>query len=237
MKLDLKAGADPLKCPGCARENTLEGIDGDTINTRRQIPGAKSIANGLALSCNGYSFSSELQLWVCSLCKAPCYMVQFGLIANGAISYEWANKYFCKNEAITEEPNLFTVVLLSHTPKIPKRWLLYRTETPAGTFDEHCFGPFVTTESLQGPNGVANCGGAAAWDDAAALIGRVWPLLTNSGPSEALPEYSLMNHIHSRSCPDTGHGLPLACPTCGGLWWEGHQCKPTTEPTEDDVPF
>jgi len=46
-----------------------------------------------------------------------------------------------------------------------------------GVLDRHILGPFTAEESLYGPYGVSSCSGSSIWDDAAALIDAVWPVL------------------------------------------------------------
>jgi hypothetical protein len=57
-----------------------------------------------------------------------------------------------------------------------------RTETAAGVLEGHRFGPFAADENLQGPNGVSRCSGGQVSEDAAALVGRAWPLVTGVDP-------------------------------------------------------
>jgi hypothetical protein len=177
-KLDLKPGG-ALKCPGCRREKALSVQDGDTIPMRNQIPGARVIARGLALSSGRHCFSADLDLCICGECKAQSYLVKLEVVAAPEVSYEWADKYFCLNERITEASTFFTVAARPRTPGIPEFWLLERTETAAGVLDRHYFGPFVAAENLEGPNGVSCCTGGSVWEEAAALVGRVWPLVTS----------------------------------------------------------
>jgi hypothetical protein len=177
-KLDLKPAA-ALKCPGCGRKKALSVQDGDTIPMRNLIPETRLIAGGLALSNGGHCFYANLDLCVCGKCKAQSYLVNLEVVAAPEVSYEWANKYFWLNEEITEASTFFTVVARPRTPGIPKSWLLERTETAAGVLDRHYFGPFVASENLEGPNGVSCCTGGSVWEEAAALVGRVWSLVTS----------------------------------------------------------
>ncbi len=51
------------------------------------------------------------------------------------------------------------------------------TETEAGDLLSFCFGPFIPRKIFHGSNGVAHCAGSTVWNDARALIMRVWPLM------------------------------------------------------------
>jgi hypothetical protein len=168
-----------LKCPVCGGLDTLQGLDGDTVQTAGAIPNRKIVANGLAVSSAGHCYHATIVLCVCGTCQARPYYIQLDVVNCPEISYDWADKYFCVNEEITEPVAVFTVTPRSG-PGIPESWLLERIETDVGTLDRHFFGPFVGGEDLAGPNGVASCEGGTQWKDAAGLLARVWPLITGS---------------------------------------------------------
>ncbi len=49
VQLQLKPGG-AMGCPACGRQNTLNGLDGDTVFTSDTIPAAKVVAQGRALA-------------------------------------------------------------------------------------------------------------------------------------------------------------------------------------------
>jgi len=168
-KLDLTPGADALtlwRCPGCGCPFTVRGSD--TVQTGEAIPESLTVAGGLARSKDGLCYYAALDLCSCDKCKAACYLVRLDVVNAPEVSEEWADGYFRRNEEIAEPFARFTVT--AHTRGLPERWILDRTETAAGLLDEHCFGPF--TKGEKGPSG-------NLWQNAAAaLLGRVWPLVT-----------------------------------------------------------
>jgi hypothetical protein len=154
----------------------MTGVDGDSISLWHTLPAARSVADGAGLVHSGYCFSDELILFVCNVCRGECYAVKLALIRAAEVSPDWANKYFRNNEAITDPISQFTVK--ANKQGLPRGWTLYRTETALGSLDEHFIGPFIPETNLRGLNGVSRCcTGGDEWEKAAAVIGRVWPLL------------------------------------------------------------
>ena len=175
-QLRLRRGYPAFKCAVCGKEETLSHQDGDTVNPN--IPGAETVAGGLALSANGHCYYASLNVYLCKACGGQCYIVDLCTLNAPEISQDWADTYFMMNQKYAETPLSFTVVCPEAVSGIPAGlWGLERMETVAGTFDRHNFGPFATDENLIGPNGVANCMGGAIWQNAAALVERVWPLI------------------------------------------------------------
>jgi hypothetical protein len=172
ITLTWKPGTRPLKCPKCSRKID-QFVDGDSICTNRVVPDAHSVAGGRALSSRGYCFSIHLSLTVCRKCRTESYVVQISEVNKPDISTEWANKYFCFNEII-EEPSLYYTVM-ARVSGLPKNWLVEMTQTERGPIHRYTLGPFAVRGSQQGPNGVSRCLGGRIWEDAAALVGRIWP--------------------------------------------------------------
>lgn len=176
-QLRLRRGYPAFKCAVCGKEETLNHQDGDTVNPN--ITGAETVAGGLALSANGHCYYASLNVYLCTACGGQCYIVDLCTLNAPEISEDWADTYFMMNNRYPETPSPFTVICPEAVSGIAAGlWTLDRMETAAGTFDRHNFGPFATKENLIGPNGVANCMGGAIWQKAAALVEKVWPLIT-----------------------------------------------------------
>ena len=136
-------------------------------------------------------FHAQALEMTCTACNHGFYAVELNLIANPAVSYEWTNKYVWLNEQMEELEGPFIVTLKEKTEGVPHRWQLYQVEAPSGRLDRHLFGPFSTVKYF-GPfleieyldddskTGVASCHSSAIWTKAAALIGRIWPILTGT---------------------------------------------------------
>jgi hypothetical protein len=170
-----KPGAKPMRCPKCSRKID-RFLDGDSISVRRVLPEARVVAGGMALSDGGHCFSASLNLAVCERCERESYVVQIDEVDRPDISEDWASKYFCLNEPI-EEPSLHYTVSAT-AAGLPRKWLVETLDTEQGFVHRYTFGPFAVRESLQGVNGVSHCMGGKVWEDAAELVGRVWPLIT-----------------------------------------------------------
>src|SRR5450755_4673973 len=109
LPLEFRPGSLPLTCPHCGKENTLSIPDGDSIHVGYVLPKCRAVADGRALSQDGYCFSPDLNLCVCDDCNGESYIVQLDMVNAAEVSMEWADKYFCMNEAITEPAAPFTV--------------------------------------------------------------------------------------------------------------------------------
>lgn len=167
---------DGLKCAICGSRDGLSFPDGDTVPLVSRMPELHAVAQGLALSNGKYSMASELLQCECR-CGAASYIINLGLINQADVTEEWANKYFCLNEEITETAEQFMVT--TNARGVPERWLMERIATAEGMLDCHTFGPFLPAHKLAGPYGVSCCSGDdGLWTRAADLISRVWPLLT-----------------------------------------------------------
>jgi hypothetical protein len=173
QEIAISAEAASPPCPLCKSIGTIALVDGDTIPLRDEIDGLRATAKGMALSVDGYCFFAHLMLGVCEACEGNSYFVNLELIHAADVSEEWANKYFCQNEVITE-PSSFARVE-ANLPDVPQAWVIERTPTPVGVLERHTLGPFISEDNLRGPNGVASCSGHDTWRQAAALIGRLWP--------------------------------------------------------------
>jgi len=175
MSMTLKPGSDGLKCPECGCGSSLPIEGGDTIPIRGEIPNCRVVAGGMALSNGEYCFSACLNLFVCGHCKADSYAVHLDRVRSAEVTEEWANKYFALNEKI-DEPSLWYTVT-ARGRGIPKRWIMERVIiAPDGDIERLTFGLFALHAPLRGEYGVACCAGGKVWEDAAKLLGRVWPL-------------------------------------------------------------
>lgn len=175
FQLKITPGA-ALKCPRCGREDTLNIYDGDSIPTHESMLDATTVAGGLALSKDGFCFYDCLNACVCRACGTGCHIVDLHVVNNSDVSREWADTHFWLNGE-TREPELqFSVDCRGGG--LPAHWAVELSDTDEGLLVHFSFGPFITREALEGSNGVANCAGGKTWDEASALIARVWPLVT-----------------------------------------------------------
>lgn len=179
-RVKLTPGVEPLYaagCPACGApaESIGYGLDGDTIDISATI---EAKGQGLFWAVPGHAVHTMLELDQCTACRQEFYRVFFDIIANAQVSQDWADAYFWRNQTIEETPTLYTVTPCMDGTGLPERWIVERIETPSGILDQHMFGPFQAEHSLGGPNGVSRCTGGPMWDEAAALCGRVFRLLT-----------------------------------------------------------
>ena len=188
MERELHLTADvEIVCPSCGdRESPLGILDGATLPTENAIPGAKPVADGLALSRDGHCFIASLDLHECGNCNARCYFVKLAVVNCPEVSAAWANKYFWQNEPLGELPGLYGAEPHPALPDIPEHWVMDRLEMDMGIiFDLHYLGPFVAGKDLEGPDGgMAYCAEGKTWKEAEDLLGRVWPLITNAVVTE-----------------------------------------------------
>jgi hypothetical protein len=179
-----------VECPSCCRIDRWNLVDGDTIPLMgNEIPGGiKPVAGGLVLSSGGYCFLASVNFCACQNCDANFYLVNLEVLNNPKVSVAYANKYFWHNGRRTEpRGERFTVEPFPPVPGVPPCWLMERTKTSAGTFDQHYLGPFIPDEDLEGQNGVASCRGGKPWEKAAWLIARVWPFITGYADDDEIP--------------------------------------------------
>ena len=116
-------------CSQCGE--ALECADSDTVF----MPYCD--ARGLFYLRDGMAFNPVLLEQVCASCEHPVQTVQVDIIANPDITEAWADKYFCQNDVIEEPEIAYTVALPQGCLDLPRRWLLFRTETAAGFLDRH----------------------------------------------------------------------------------------------------
>lgn len=163
-------------CPMCGNRDAVRYLDGDTINVSETIPAE---GMGLCLKTANYSLFTTLHLGRCESCGSTCYLVELDAIANPNVNDDWCDKYFWRNEEIFEVAKAAAARPRLTIENVPDEWAVELTDTAAGVLQRHYFGPFVGGEELLGPYGVARCEGGDIWENAAQLLGRIWPLIAS----------------------------------------------------------
>ena len=196
FQMKITPGAS-LKCPRCGRKDTLSIYDGDSLPAHVSMRDAKTVAGGLAGSKDGHCFYDCLNACVCRACGTGCHIVDLHIVDNPEVSKDWASVHFWLNGEPDKPYREFTVDCRGGG--LPAHWTVELMKTDAGELAHYSFGPFITRDAVEGPNGVANCGGGKIWEDAAALIARVWPLVVKD--FEWFESVTVRGHLPLRDVP------------------------------------
>jgi hypothetical protein len=172
------AVSETASCRRCGAKDQLRFTDGDTISAI--APDARSAAKGRALSWRGYSYLAVLGRGVCNQCSGESAQITINLIDNPAISSDWADAYFCKNQHTPERPTFLNATCQTAQERGFGSWSISCTQTKAGLYTEHFFGPVIAPEPLEGPYGVARCMGGTIWEEAATLVLSILPIIATT---------------------------------------------------------
>ena len=173
-------------CSQCGE--ALECADSDTVF----MPYCD--ARDLFYLRDGMAFNPVLLEQVCASCEHPVQTVQVDIIANPDITEAWADKYFCQNDIIEEPEISYTVALPQGYLDLPRRWLLFRTETAAGILDRHLL-RLSEGETVAGSNGLQSCSGDPIWEAASEEVNKAWPILAGLAVSDLPGQFKFDDRI------------------------------------------
>ena len=157
-------------CPHCGVAGDFECLDGDTV------PGTVTSENLLT----DVYFIAFLELCECNQCHKQFYLLLIHEVDNPKVSEEWLRTYIYEPINVPPPDEELTFRYSGNLP-IPKSWHGERLKTNEGVFTSYCLGPFISDESLYGPNGVARCAGQSVWKEASKVVLTVLRILHPDG--------------------------------------------------------